>query len=328
MILPIVAVVIGLLVLIWSADKFVEGASGTAYLLGVPPLLVGMVIVGFGTSAPEIVVSVFAAIQGNPSLSLGNAMGSNISNIALILGITALVSPIIVHSSIVRKELPILGGASLVMVALLLDRELSRWDGAILLVLFTLIMAWSIWTALHKRTDQLNDEFDESLNRPDLSMGKSVFALILGLVFLIGSSRALVWGAVEIAYALNVSELIVGLTVVAVGTSLPELASSIAATRKGEHDIALGNVVGSNLFNTLMVVGMASTIRPLEVEAGVLYRDAPVMGVLTLFLFMTCLARKGKGKVNRWEGALLVAAYLAYTVWLVMSALSAIQSQS
>jgi cation:H+ antiporter len=323
MILAVTAVLVGLVVLIWSADKFVEGASGTAYRLGVPPLLVGMIIVGFGTSAPEIVVSVFAAVQGNPGLALGNAMGSNISNIALILGVTALVSPIIVSSSIIRKELPILGAVTVFLVILIVDLFLTQTDGILLLVAFSGIMGWSIVTAIRKRSDKLNDEFEENLDRSELSLKMSLVWLIVGLVFLVASSRALVWGAVEIAYALNISELIVGLTVVAIGTSLPELASSIAATRKGEHDIAIGNVVGSNLFNTLMVIGLASAIAPLEVDPEVLYRDAPVMGALTLFMFFTCLSRKGPGKITKLEGGILVAVYVGYLIWVVTSAIAA-----
>ncbi len=320
--LPIVAVVIGLIALIWSADRFVAGAASTAYRLGMPPLLVGMIVVGFGTSAPEIVVSVLASIQGNPGLALGNAIGSNISNIALILGITAIISPMLVHSNIVKRELPILGGITVVLVLLLIDGSLSRMDGMILIIVFFCVMAWSIYTATRKETDPLVDEFDQSLNQPEMTLGKSILWLIIGMILLIVSSRILVWGAVEIAIALGVSDLIVGLTVVAIGTSLPELASSIAATRKGEHDIAIGNVIGSNLFNTLGVIGLAGTIHPLQVDKAIFFRDLPVMGVLTLFLFLACLKfGGGKGKITRTEGILLVSAYVGYTVWIVLGAI-------
>ncbi len=321
MLLAVLAVVIGLILLVWSADKFVDGAASTAYRLGMSPLLVGMVIVGFGTSAPEIVVSAFASAQGNPGLALGNAVGSNISNIALILGVTALICPIVVHSSIVKREIPILIGVSAVLWFLAANQMLELLDGIILLVLFAGIMGWSIYTATKKREDPLSDEFDESLDVPKKSLRYGIIWLIVGFIFLVISSRMLVWGAVSIAIALGVSDLIVGLTVVAIGTSLPELASSIAATRKGEHDIALGNVVGSNLFNTLGVVGLAAVIKPFEVESIALTRDFPVMGGLTLLLFLLCFGFKGQGKIKRWEGGLLTATYVGYTILVVITAI-------
>lgn len=321
MLLAVLAVVIGLILLVWSADKFVDGAASTAYRLGMSPLLVGMVIVGFGTSAPEIVVSAFASAQGNPGLALGNAVGSNISNIALILGVTALICPIVVHSSIVKREIPILIGVSAVLWFLAANQMLELLDGIILLVLFAGIMGWSIYTATKKKEDPLSDEFDESLDVPKKSLRYGIIWLIVGFIFLVISSRMLVWGAVSIAIALGVSDLIVGLTVVAIGTSLPELASSIAATRKGEHDIALGNVVGSNLFNTLGVVGLAAVIKPFEVESIALTRDFPVMGGLTLLLFLLCFGFKGQGKIKRWEGGLLTATYIGYTILVVVAAI-------
>ncbi|MCG8528002.1 MAG: calcium/sodium antiporter [Opitutales bacterium] len=321
MLLAVLAVVIGLILLVWSADKFVDGAASTAYRLGMSPLLVGMVIVGFGTSAPEIVVSAFASAQGNPGLALGNAIGSNISNIALILGVTALICPIVVHSSIVKREIPILIGVSAVLWFLAANQMLELLDGIILLVLFAGIMGWSIYTATKKKEDPLSDEFDESLDVPKKSLRYGIIWLIVGFIFLVISSRMLVWGAVSIAIALGVSDLIVGLTVVAIGTSLPELASSIAATRKGEHDIALGNVVGSNLFNTLGVVGLAAVIKPFEIESIALTRDFPVMSGLTLLLFLLCFGFKGQGKIKHWEGGLLTATYIGYTILVVVAAI-------
>ena len=326
MIPAILAVLFGLILLIWSADRFVDGAAATAYRLGMSPLLVGMVIVGFGTSAPEIVVSALASAQGNPGLAIGNAIGSNISNIALILGITAMVSPMLVHSNIVRRELPILGAVSVFTALLLLDHDLSRIDGFILLLTFVVVMSWSIYTATRKGDDPLHGEFTEKLEEPTASLSRSLFWLIFGLVLLVVSSRLLVWGAVEIALALGVSDLIVGLTVVAVGTSLPELASSIAATRKGEHDIALGNIIGSNLFNTLCVIGLAGVIHPIGVQHEVLVRDLPVMGGLTVLLFFACFGIRGRGRISRSEGALLTIIYIGYTVWIVMSALKTASS--
>lgn len=323
LIFPILAVVFGLLVLIWSADRFVAGAASTAYRLGMSTLLVGMIIVGFGTSAPEIVVSCIASFQGNPGLALGNAIGSNISNIALILGITAIVSPILVHSNIVKREIPILLGVSVLLAWQLRNGLLTRLDGIILLVVFVGVMGWSIRTAIRQGTDALSGEFEQNLNEAEMSLKSGILWLVTGLILLVASSRLLVWGAVEIALALGVSDLIVGLTVVAIGTSLPELASSIAATRKGEHDIALGNIIGSNLFNTLAVIGLAGVIHPLAVDKALFYRDLPVMGALTVFLLIACMKfKRGQGgRITRMEGVLLALIYAGYTTWVVIHTL-------
>lgn len=320
MLMPTLAVLAGLALLVWSADRFVEGASATATHFSVPPLLVGMVIVGFGTSAPEMVVSTNAALQGNPGLALGNGWGSNIANIALILGITALINPITVHSLILRKELPILAGVTALAGVLAWNGSLSRLDGAILLGVFALLMTWSIVEGMRSGNDALAVETSVELNAHAMPLPRALMWLAIGLLVLIASSRLLVWGAVAIAQSLGVSDLIIGLTVVAVGTSLPELASCVAAARKGEHDIALGNVLGSNLFNTLTVVGIASAIAPLEVAPEVLSRDFTVMAGLTLLLFVMGWGwRRRPGRVNRVEGAVLVAIYLGYTLFLMRS---------
>lgn len=320
MLMPSLAILAGLALLVWSADRFVEGASATANHFSVPPLLVGMVIVGFGTSAPEMVVSTNAAMQGNPGLALGNGWGSNIANIALILGITALVNPITVHSVILRKELPILAGVTALAGVLAWNGSLSRMDGAILLGVFALLMTWSIVEGMRGGNDALAFETSTELQAHAMPLPRALMWLAVGLIVLIASSRLLVWGAVSIAQSLGVSDLIIGLTVVAVGTSLPELASCVAAARKGEHDIALGNVLGSNLFNTLAVVGIASAIAPVEVTTEVLSRDFTVMAGLTLLLFVMGWGWRGRpGRVNRVEGAVLVAIYLAYTLLLMRS---------
>jgi len=321
MLLNTAAVIAGLVVLVWSADRFVDGASATAKHLGMPTLLIGMLIVGFGTSAPEIVVSTIASSQGNPGLALGNAIGSNIANIALILGITALIIPITVHSSIIKRELPLLIAISAFAILLLLDGNLSRLDGILMLVCFVIVMGWSIYIAMRKSPDALANEFDQELSVPSMPLKLAIFWLLFGLVLLVASSRLLVWGSVNIAVALGVSDLVIGLTVVAIGTSLPELASSIAATRKNEHDIALGNVIGSNMFNTLMVIGLAGVIHPLPVEHAVIYRDLPVMGLLTLTLFVFAFGFRREGRINRVEGGFLLLSWISYTAWLVLSAL-------
>lgn len=315
--LAIAAVIFGLILLVWSADKFVEGAAATARHFGMPALLIGMVIVGFGTSAPEMVVSALASSQGNPGIALGNAYGSNITNIALILGITALISPIAVHSQVLRKELPILAIITFAAAWQLWDGNLSRMDAVVLLLIFAGLMGWTIWQGMQKKTDQFGTEMDEELEQNQLPIKQAVFWLVIGLVLLILSSRVLVWGAVEIATSLGVSDLIIGLTIVAIGTSLPELASSVIAARKGEHDIALGNIIGSNLFNTLAVVGIAGSIAPMAVSQELLYRDVMTMIVLTLSLFVFGYGFRGQGRINRIEGGILLSAYVAYTVYLI-----------
>lgn len=316
MLIPLLAVIAGLIVLVWSADQFVDGAAGTAGHFGMPPLLIGMVIVGFGTSAPEMVVSALAASQGNPGIALGNAYGSNITNIALILGLTALISPIAVHSQVLRKELPILIALAGLAAYQLWDGHVSRTDAWILLGLFACLMGWTIRQGLRNKTDVLGSEVAEELAAHPVALSKSVWQLILGLVLLVASSRLLIWGAVEIAQGLGVSDIVIGLTIIAIGTSLPELASSLAATRKGEHDIALGNVLGSNIFNTLAVVGIAGAIHPMSVGPEVLSRDLLVMTALTLLLFVFCYGFRGPGRINRLEGLVLLSCYIGYMVYL------------
>ena len=318
MILAIVAVVVGLAVLVWSADKFVDGAVGIAEYCGMSTLLIGMVIVGFGTSAPELTVSAISASQGNPELALGNAYGSNIANIALILGATALISPILMQRSVIRGDLPILIAVSILSIVLVWDGSVVRWNGVLLLVVFALVMGYSSWREMRKANAE--DSAEESSSEKK-SLGKSIFLLVLGLALLVASSRALVWGAVAIARSLGVSDLLIGLTIVAIGTSLPELASSIAAARKGENDLALGNIIGSNLFNTLAVVGLAATISPMdEIEKAVTYRDMPLMTALTVALIVLGFRRKGDGRLNRIAGAILLAIYAGYLALLIAQA--------
>jgi len=320
MIPPILSLVTGVLLLVWSADRFVDGASSAARHFGMPPLLIGMVIVGFGTSFPELIVSTQASLQGNPGIALGNAYGSNITNIALILGLTSIISPITVHSKVLSNELPILTAITGISAWFVADGHISRTEAILLLVLFVLLMGWSVWQGMQKRPDAFGKEMDLELASVDMPLKKAVWLMLVGLAVLIISSRLLVWGAVDIARTLGVSDLIIGLTIVAIGTSLPELASAIAATRKGEHDIALGNVLGSNLFNTLAVVGLAGTIHPMDVGRDVFVRDMFVMGILTVSLFVIGYRFPyGKGRINRVEGLLLVASYIAYLVYLYVS---------
>lgn len=312
------ALLVGLVFLVWSADWFVGGAASVARMLGVSPLVIGMVVIGFGTSAPELLVSVMAALQGNPGIALGNAYGSNISNIALILGISALVSPIVVQSKVLKKELPLLLGATVLAASQLVDGHLSRWDAIVLLGVFVGLMLWSVVGGFQAREDVLSGEVDERLSEASLSGMKAWTHLLVGLLILIVSSRVLVWGAVGIAHRIGVSDLMIGLTIVAVGTSLPELASSVVAVRKGEHDLAIGNVIGSNLFNTLAVVGLAAIVHPMDVSAEVLRRDVVVMTGLTVLLLVLGVGLRGRqGRINRFEGGMLVCSYCAYIGYLV-----------
>jgi cation:H+ antiporter len=317
MTLSFISVVVGLTLLVWSADRFVEGAAATARHFGMPPLLIGMVIIGFGTSAPEMVVSALSASQGNPGIALGNAYGSNITNIALILGLTALISPIAVHSQVLRKELPVLAAVTALAAWQVWDGEITRLDAVVLLVVFAGLIGWTIWQGLQEEADAFGSEMEHELDEHAMPIRRALFRLLVGIVLLIVSSRLLVWGAVEIALGFGVSDLIIGLTIVAIGTSLPELASSLVATRKGEHDLALGNVIGSNLFNTLAVVGIAGAIHPMSVGPEVFSRDVMVMSALTLSLFVIGYGFRKAGRINRVEGALLLACYGAYTAYLI-----------
>ncbi|WP_394220907.1 calcium/sodium antiporter [Alteromonas gracilis] len=320
MLLASLAILIGLPVLIWSAGKFVGGSASVANHFGVSPLLIGMLIIGFGTSAPEIIVSIFAAIQGNSGIALGNAYGSNIANILLILGLTALISPIAVKSEIIKKELPVLLGITFFAAWQVWDLRISKDDAFSLLGLFVLLISWSIYHGMKGDKDALADEYDEEINSNEGTVKTHVMWLIAGLLLLVASSRMLVWGAVEVATFFGVSDTIIGLTVIAIGTSLPELASSLMAVKKGEHDLAIGNVIGSNMFNTLAVVGIAGTIQPMAVGSEFLYRDVMVMFASTIALFIFCIGIKRQGRLNRLEGGAFVLAYAAYTYWLIQAA--------
>ncbi|HSH47066.1 MAG TPA: calcium/sodium antiporter [Halomonas sp.] len=324
MLAALAAVAVGLALLVWSADRFVEGAAVTSARLGLPPLLIGMLVIGFGTSAPELVVSAIAASDGNPGLALGNAYGSNIANIGLILGLVAVVAPLMVNSSVVRRELPVLGLATLASALFMIGGMIGRLEGALLLLGLAAFMTVSVLIAIKSGRDPL-DGGAEALVEHAMSLRRALIWTLIGLTVLIASSRLLVWGAVKIAEGFGVSDLVIGLTVVAVGTSLPELASSISALRRREHDMVLGNVVGSNLFNTLGVVGLAAVIAPIEVGPEVLFRDWGVMTAMTALMTAFAIGwRPGRpGRINRLEGAVLLAMYIAYLclmVYLVVSA--------
>ena len=318
--------IISLAVLVWSADIFVSGCVSLARRCGVSPLLIGMLIIGFGTSAPEMLVSLLSAMDGNPSIALGNAFGSNICNIGLILGLTAAICPIVVAKGVLKREMPVLIGTTVFAWILLLDRAISRLDALLLLGVFFLVTLNNIWQ--EKRSPVPQEQTEETPARV-YSLGSTILRIVAGLAILVGSSHLLVKCAVDLALLMGVPQLIVGLTIVAIGTSLPELASSLAAIRKHEHDLALGNIIGSNLFNLLAVVGIAGSVAPMtdsqdaETIQTVLVRDFPVMFLITVFLMLTCIPfKKGApARINRGEGVLLFLAFTAYLTKLVLDAL-------
>ena len=320
MIFPSLAIIAGLLLLIWSADRFVDGAAAVARHFGMPQLLIGIVIIGFGTSAPEMIVSAISAANNNPGIALGNAYGSNITNIALILGCTALISPLAVNSQVLKLELPILLLITAISAYLIYDGEVSRSDAVILLLIFAIYMSWTVWHGLTQKSDTLVGDLQEHLStREYMPLIVSILWVLVGLILLIGSSQLLVWGAVEMAKYFGISDLVIGLTIVAVGTSLPELASSLMAARKGEVDLAVGNIIGSNLFNTLAVVGIAGAISPMHVGQEVFSRDMLVMSALTVLLLIFGFGKKGE--INRLKGLIFLLAYIGYNTWLFKTAI-------
>ncbi len=320
-ILFILAVFIGLIILTWSADRFITGASGVAQSFSISPMIIGLTIVAFGTSAPEMLVSAIASFQGNEGIGVGNAIGSNVTNIALVLGVAALILPLKVHSQTLNRELPLLVFVMFVALALLWDETFTRIDGFILLIGLIVLVLWTIHLArIAPEGDSLQDEFLNEM--PNISSRKTIWWLLIsGLVLLLISSQMLVWGAVGIAKILGVSDLVIGLTIVAIGTSLPELAATIAAIKKGEHDMAISGIVGSNLFNILGVLGLAGAISPGPLDPDVLNRDFPFMIALTIALFLLArgLRRSGHGIIQRWAGGVLLFTFVAYQSWIMFS---------
>lgn len=321
MLTSIAAIVVGLALLVWGADRFVVGAAATAHNLGVSHLLIGLTVVGFGTSAPEILVSINAATSGSPTLAIGNALGSNISNIALILGFTALVTPLRIRSQTLHREMPVLLAVTLLTLLPFLDNHFGRAEGFALLGGLGLMLYWLVRVELLSRAgDPIVAELEAEI-RSDLSMRAALGLTMAGFVVLLISSRMLVWGAVDVASRLGVSDLVIGLTIVAIGTSLPELAASVAAARKNEHDLAIGNVIGSNMWNLLAVLGVAGAIAPTSFEREVLTRDFLVMIGLTIALFAMAYNIEGEGNIKRSEGAALLLSFIAYMSYIVHGAL-------
>jgi cation:H+ antiporter len=310
-------IVPGLLLLIGGGEWLVRGASRLASLLGVPPVVIGLSVVAFGTSAPELAVSVLSAYRGQPDIAVGNVVGSNIVNILLILGLSAVVAPLAVSMRLIKIEVPMMIGTALLFFALAQDGKLTRLDGVILVGIFAAYLAWMARTA--RSETLLETELDEAsvLPRTGWTYLKLVALVVVGLTGLALGSEWLIQGAVAAARALGVSELVIGLTIVAIGTSLPELATSVIASMRGERDISVGNVVGSNIFNILSVLGFSSLVAPdgMTVAPAVLRFDALVMIGVSLACFPVFF---NGFQIKRWEGALFVGYYIAYTVYLIL----------
>ncbi len=300
----ILAILFGFILLAWSADRFVNGAAAIARHMGISPLIVGLTIVGFGTSAPELVVSAIAALDDNTPLAIGNAIGSNIANIGLVLGITAIISPLLIASSILRREYPLMIAAMAVVFIVLIDGKLGVFEGIILSVSLLAVLTWTVFTGIREgrdtastANDPLETGFESELAMDDIMpKAKAIFWLLIGGILLVASSRILVWGATTIATSLGISDLIIGLTIVAFGTSLPEIAASVASVLKGENDIAIGNVLGSNIFNSLGVIGLA------------------------ILLYILLFRRKGEPVLSRLSGFFLLSLYIGYLVILGVQA--------
>ena len=311
------AVIAGLALLIWSADKFVEGAAALARLLGVSVMIIGITIVGFGTSAPEIVVSIIAVMENTPDIAIGNALGSNIANIGLILGVTAILVPIPVAGRLFRTEYPLLLLATAVMAWALYDLSLDIVDGFALFGLLILSLLHLIREHRKHPADYAQEEHENEEMVHEMQMPAAIGWIVGGLLILVGSSKLLVWGASGIATSLGVSELIIGLTVVALGTSLPELAASIASLKKGSPDLAIGNVIGSNLFNSLAVIGLPALFTPFAVNASARSRDLlVVIGLTLLLMLMSRFPGALPRQLTRAKGVFLLLAFVLYQLYL------------
>lgn len=307
MLLDVVLIVVGVALVLFGADRLTEGASALARRMNVPEIIIGLTIVAAGTSAPELFVSLVSALKGTPDLAVGNVVGSNTMNAMLIVGCAAMVAPMTISRSTVKKDIPFSVGASVLLILLAVDSFLGRVDGIILLLGFAVFMAYTLMQAKTGSTDEVQAEKSP--------VWKNIVYLVGGLLGLVLGSNLFVDSASSVAYALDISEGVVGLTVVAGGTSLPELATSVVAARKGQSAIAIGNVIGSNVFNILLILGLTATISPMEIE-GITTIDMAVMLISVALVWMFSFTRY---TVERWEGAVLVGGYLVYLCWLISS---------
>jgi cation:H+ antiporter len=312
MLLSLGLILIGFVFLVWGADRFVAGDSALARNLGVSPLIIGLTVIGFGTSAPEMVVSGVAALRGNSGLAVGNALGSNIANMAMVLGVAAIIYPLQVHSDTLKREYPILLIVTLASLVMLGDGSLSFFNGILLLLGLMMMTTWMAVIGMQRAgPDPMAAEFASEIPT-DMSTQVATGWLLLGMIVLPASSQILVMGAIDVSIRLGVSDVVIGLTVVAVGTSLPELAAAVASTLKREHELVIGNIIGSNMFNLLGVLGIAAVIQPTQIESLVMYRDFSVMLGLSVLLFLMSYGFRGPGRISRVSGVILLTIYLAY----------------
>lgn len=319
MLTAIIQLVAGFLLLVWGADRLVAGASAFARNLGVSPLVIGLTIIGFGTSAPELVVSAVATLKGNAGLAVGNAIGSNIANMGLVLGVTAMIYPLRLESTALKREYPMLLLIMLVCFLMALDGTYSHIEGWTLLISLLLVVIWIIHIGLHRPlSDPLAEEFDAEIPK-DVPTKVAIFWLIVGLIVLPVSSIFLVDGAVTIARYLGVTDTVIGLTIVALGTSLPELATAVTAALHREDDLAIGNIIGSNIFNLLGVLGIAAVLKPVELYPIILARDFPAMFLITGALFLMASDFRGPGRIGRRSGGILLAMFIGYITLVWMS---------
>ncbi len=316
----IIATLIGFAGLVWSADRFVDGSASIAKAAGLSPLIIGLTIVSLGTSAPEILVSINAAFSGAGELAIGNAIGSNLANVGLVLGVTALIATLPVQKHLLQHEMPILAAVTLIAGVCLWDAKLSFWEGGLLISLIIPAIGFLIYIKRGALSPEEKDDEEDAAAQFSTKAAWTWF--LIGLALLIVSAKTLVWGATEIATFFEVSPLIIGLTVVAIGTSLPELAASIMSALRGHHDIALGNIIGSNMFNLLAVMPIPALVQPLIMEPSVFYRDFASMSLITALLIAlmayTYLRHKGKNGagLGKLVGILMLTCYGAYYIWL------------
>ena len=321
MLLASIALIVGLMILMWSADHFVNSSAATARNFGMSPMLIGLTIVAIGTSAPEVLVSLMAALSGFGDLAVGNAVGSNIANVGIVLGLTLLIAPIRVNPRLMSKELPLLVGITVISGAVIYDNLINFLDGILLITALVITMV-----LIHYWQKQPSDAAfstigeEEEAEIPEMKQGKATLILIGSLLLLLGSSRVLVWSATTIAQYFGVSELTIGLTVIAIGTSLPELAASVASALRKHPDMALGNIIGSNMFNLLAVMAVPGLVGESTINPSAFTRDYPVMCAITILLMVLVLAGKKPRTLGRISGITLCAAYIAYTAWLLFTA--------
>ena len=308
MLLDILLIIVGVVLVIWGADRMTDGAVSIAQRLKIPKIVIGLTIVAMGTSAPEFFVSLMSALKGTPDLAVGNVVGSNIFNTLLIVGVAAMVAPIVISRSTVRKDMPWSMLAAILLTVMCLDSVISRWDALVLFVLFCTFIGYNLREA-RKGKAQSDEKEEGKAMRPILAVG----LVLLGLGCLVLGSNVFVDSATRVAQQLGVSEAVIGLTIVAGGTSLPELATSVVAARKGQSAIAIGNVIGSNVFNVLMIIGITGLVKPMNIN-GITNVD---LGVMTGSMVLVWLFSYTKFKVERWEGAVLTGIFTAYMCWLI-----------